>query len=58
MDEDNDGLRARLTRQGFVPAGEIVLPEIDLPEVHLPEKPARLAFLTREAFEKGSMAPR
>ncbi|MFE1287636.1 GNAT family N-acetyltransferase [Streptomyces sp. NPDC058751] len=44
----------RLTRQGFVPAGDIVLPEIDLPEVHLPEKRARLAFLTREAFEKGS----
>jgi penicillin amidase len=37
-----------LTRQGFVPGPEIVLPEIDLPEVHLPEKPARLAFLTRE----------
>ncbi|MET9892459.1 GNAT family N-acetyltransferase [Streptomyces sp. NPDC006465] len=49
---------ARLTRQGFVPAGEIVLPEIDLPEVHLPEKPALLAFLTREAFEKGSTARR
>ncbi|MCT9005473.1 GNAT family N-acetyltransferase [Streptomyces rhizosphaerihabitans] len=49
---------ARLTRQGFVPAGDIVLPEIDLPEVHLPEKHARLAFLTREAFEKGPAAPR
>ena len=48
----------RLTRQGFVPAGDIVLPEIDLPEVHLPEKPALLAFLTREAFEKGSTARR
>ncbi|MFE2537731.1 GNAT family N-acetyltransferase [Streptomyces sp. NPDC059371] len=49
---------ARLTRQGFVPAGDIVLPEIDLPEVRLPEKHARLAFLTREAFEKGPTAPR
>ncbi|MFD9466671.1 GNAT family N-acetyltransferase [Streptomyces sp. NPDC060027] len=49
---------ARLTRQGFVPAGDIVLPEIDLPEVRLPEKPALLAFLTREAFEKGSTAQR
>ncbi|GAA4996022.1 GNAT family N-acetyltransferase [Streptomyces siamensis] len=50
---------ARLTRQGFVPAGEIVLPEIDLPEVYLPEKRARLAFLTRAAaFGEGSPAPR
>ncbi|MFG2453594.1 GNAT family N-acetyltransferase [Streptomyces sp. NPDC048512] len=44
----------RLTRQGFVPAGDIVLPEIDLPEVHLAEKHARLLFLTRASFEKGS----
>ncbi|WP_330305691.1 MULTISPECIES: GNAT family N-acetyltransferase [unclassified Streptomyces] len=43
----------RLTRQGFVPAEEIVLPEIDLPEVYLPEKRARLAFLTRKAFQEG-----
>ena len=41
----------RLRRQGFEPAGDIVLPEIDLPEVHLPEKHARLAFLTRASFE-------
>ncbi|MFJ7301643.1 GNAT family N-acetyltransferase [Streptomyces sp. NPDC099088] len=44
----------RLTRQGFVPAGDIVLPEIDLPEVHLAAKHARLLFLTRASFEKGS----
>lgn len=49
---------ARLTRQGFVPAGDIVLPGIDLPEVRLPEKHAKLAFLTREAFEKGPTPPR
>jgi penicillin amidase len=47
---------ARLTGQGFVPAGDIVLPGIDLPEVRLPEKRALLAFLTREAFEEGSRA--
>lgn len=46
----------RLTRQGFVHAGDIVLPEIDLPEVHLPEKHARLLFLTRESVEEGSPA--
>ncbi|MER5473158.1 GNAT family N-acetyltransferase [Streptomyces sp. NPDC002935] len=57
-DARNTKAIARLTRQGFVPAGDIVLPEIDLPEVHLPEKPALLAFLTREAFERGSAAPR
>ncbi|MFF3452557.1 GNAT family N-acetyltransferase [Streptomyces sp. NPDC002667] len=48
----------RLARQGFVDAGDIVLPGIDLPEVRLPEKRARLAFLTREAFEKGPTAAR
>lgn len=47
----------RLTRTGFVPAGDIVLPEIDLPEVHLAEKHARLAFLTREAFEATGKVP-
>ncbi|MEU4168036.1 GNAT family N-acetyltransferase [Streptomyces sp. NPDC026665] len=57
-DARNDRAIARLTRQGFVPAGDIVLPRIDLPEVRLPEKHARLAFLTREAFEKGRTAPR
>ncbi|MFJ2833131.1 GNAT family N-acetyltransferase [Streptomyces sp. NPDC087263] len=62
-DARNTKAISMLTRQGFVPGPEIVLPEIDLPEVHLPEKPARLAFLTREralaerAFAKGS-APR
>lgn len=48
----------RLTRQGFVPAGDIVLPEIDLPEVHLAEKHARLLFLTRASFEEGSPSAR
>ncbi|MEW2161512.1 GNAT family N-acetyltransferase [Streptomyces sp. NPDC007084] len=48
----------RLTRQGFVDAGDIVLPEVDLPEVHLPEKHARLAFLTREAFEASGQVSR
>lgn len=41
----------RLTRSGFEPGPEIVLPEIDLPEVFLPEKKARLVFLRREAAE-------
>nr|WP_202502402.1 GNAT family N-acetyltransferase [Streptomyces sp. SID5785] len=38
---------ALFARNGFVPAGEIVLPEVDLPEVHLPQKRAVLAFYTR-----------
>ncbi|MFD8737985.1 GNAT family N-acetyltransferase [Streptomyces sp. NPDC059618] len=57
-DARNDRAVERLTRQGFVVAGDIVLPEVDLPEVRLPEKRARLAFLTREAFEKGPTAGR
>jgi len=56
-DAGNTRAIARLTRQGFVPAGEILLPGIDLPEVQLPEKRALLAFLTREAFERGPAAP-
>jgi len=56
-DARNTKAVALLTRQGFVPAGDIVLPRIDLPEVQLPEKRARLAFLTREAFGKGPSAP-
>ncbi|MFI6336276.1 GNAT family N-acetyltransferase [Streptomyces sp. NPDC050535] len=48
----------RLIRQGFVPESLIVLPEIDLPEVYLPEKPAQLAFLTRERAFAGGFPPR
>jgi len=61
-DARNTKAISRLTRQGFVPGPEIVLPEIDLPEVYLPEKPALLAFLTREralgesAVGEGSLA--
>lgn len=49
---------SRLTRQGFVPAHEVVLPEIDLPDVYLPEKRAQLLFLSRETFGEGSSAGR
>ncbi|OEJ27478.1 siderophore biosynthesis protein [Streptomyces agglomeratus] len=42
---------ARLERAGFELGPEIVMPEVDLPEVFLPEKRARLAFLTRSAYE-------
>ncbi|MGW7052018.1 GNAT family N-acetyltransferase [Streptomyces sp. NPDC054887] len=45
---------ALLERTGFRLGPEIVMPEIDLPEVFLPEKRARLAFLTRTAFEASS----
>ncbi|MFE2271812.1 GNAT family N-acetyltransferase [Streptomyces lavendulae] len=38
-----------LERSGFVLGPEVELPEVDLPEVFLPAKPARLAFLSREA---------
>ncbi|MEU3915366.1 GNAT family N-acetyltransferase [Streptomyces sp. NPDC029721] len=40
---------ALLERSGFELGPEVELPEIDLPEVYLPAKPARLAFLNRQA---------
>ncbi|MFF5444856.1 GNAT family N-acetyltransferase [Streptomyces sp. NPDC012888] len=48
-DARNDKALALLTKIGFVPQGEILLPEVDLPEVYLPEKRAVLAFLDRPA---------
>ncbi|MFD4550603.1 GNAT family N-acetyltransferase [Streptomyces sp. NPDC058466] len=53
-DERNEKAIARFERQGFAAGPAVVLPEIDLPDVYLPEKRARLAFLTRAAFEAGS----
>ncbi len=52
----NEKAVARLERAGFVIGPEVVMPEIDLPEVFLPEKRARLAFLTRAAFEASRTA--
>lgn len=50
-DAHNAKAVARLERAGFELGPEIVMPEVDLPEVFLPEKRARLAFLTRSAYE-------
>ncbi|MDF3299228.1 GNAT family N-acetyltransferase [Streptomyces tropicalis] len=50
-DVRNEKAIARFRRQGFVTGPSVVLPALDLPDVSVPEKRARLAFLTREAFE-------
>ncbi|GAA1509684.1 GNAT family N-acetyltransferase [Streptomyces albidochromogenes] len=55
-DAGNAKAVALLERTGFELGPEIVMPEIDLPEVFLPEKRARLAFLTRTAFEASRTA--